>query len=67
VMLLILLIFGGISMMVGAGSGNKDDIAKGRKAATAAILGFFIIFTSYWLIKIVGLITGYTNIINPGF
>jgi hypothetical protein len=59
-----LLIFGGISIMIGAGSGKKDDIAKGQKAVTAAIVGFFIIFTAYWIIKIVEIIFGF-NILTP--
>jgi hypothetical protein len=65
VLLLFLLIFGGISIMMGAGSGNKDDVAKGKKAVTAAIAGFLIIFCAYWIIRIVEIITGF-DIFNPG-
>jgi hypothetical protein len=65
VILLFLLIFGGISIMMGSGSGNKDDVAKGKKAVTAAIAGFLIIFCAYWIIRIVELITGF-DILNPG-
>ncbi len=52
IILLFLMIIGGITMMVGAGSGNKDNVAKGKKALTSAIIGFLIIFASYWIIKI---------------
>jgi hypothetical protein len=65
VMLLFLLIFGGISIMMGSGSGNKEDVAKGKKAVTAAIAGFLIIFCAYWIIKIVEIITGF-DILNTG-
>jgi hypothetical protein len=65
VMLLFLLIFGGISIMIGSGSGNKEDIGKGKKAVTAAVAGFLIIFCAYWIIRIVEIITGYA-ILNPG-
>jgi hypothetical protein len=65
VMLLFLLIFGGISIMIGSGSGNKEDVGKGKKAVTAAIAGFLIIFCAYWIIRIVEIITGY-SILNPG-
>jgi hypothetical protein len=64
VMLLFLLIFGGISIMIGAGSGNKEDVGKGKKAVTAAVAGFLIIFCAYWIIRIVEIITGYA-ILNP--
>ena len=37
-------------MIAGAGSGNKDEVAKGKKAVTAAITGFILIFVSYWII-----------------
>lgn len=64
VILLFLMIIGGIMMMVGAGSGNKDDVAKGKKALTSAIFGFLIIFVSYWIIVIAQSIFGF-NILNP--
>ena len=64
VMLLFLLIFGGISIMIGTGSGNKEDIGRGKKAVTAAVAGFLIIFCAYWIIRIVEIITGYA-ILDP--
>ena len=64
VILLFLMIAGGIMMIAGAGSGNKDDVAKGKKALTSAIVGFLIIFVSYWVIVVVQNIFGF-NILNP--
>jgi hypothetical protein len=64
IILLFLLIFGGISIMIGAGSGKKDDIAKGQKAITYAIIGFLLIFTAYWIIQLVQIIFGF-NILSP--
>jgi len=66
ILLLFLLIFGGISIIIGAGSGKKDDIAKGQKAVTAAVAGFLIIFTAYWIIRIIEIITGLGTISGPG-
>lgn len=66
ILLLFLLIFGGISIIIGAGSGKKDDVAKGQKAVTAAVAGFLIIFTAYWIIRIVEVITGLGTINGPG-
>ncbi|OGM10796.1 hypothetical protein A2Z22_02830 [Candidatus Woesebacteria bacterium RBG_16_34_12] len=56
--LLFLLIFGGISIIIGAGAGNPESTAKGKKAATSALIGFLIIFAAYWIIQIIEKITG---------
>lgn len=64
IILFILMLFGGIMMISGAGSGNKDDIGKGQKALTSALIGFLIIFTSYWIIIIIESIFG-MQILNP--
>ena len=67
VLLLFLIIGGGISMISGAGSGNKDAVAKGKQAVTAALIGFIIIFASYWVIQLIELITGEPFITEPSF
>lgn len=65
VVLFILLIFGGLTFIINAGKDNPEEAAKGKKAATAAIIGFLIIFCSYWIIKIIETVTG-LNIFSPG-
>jgi len=57
-LLLALLIFGGISIILGAGGGDPKKAGQGQKAATAAVIGFLIIFASYWIIQIIAFITG---------
>jgi len=64
VFLLVLLIFGGVSIIMGAGQGDAKKTGQGKKVATAAVIGFFIIFASYWIIKLIEFITG-VNIFNP--
>ena len=64
ILLLFLLVFGGISMIIGAGQSNPESTAKGKKAITSALIGFLIIFTAYWIVQIVERIAGF-NIINP--
>ena len=66
IILLFLLIFGGISKIMGAGQDNPEQAAKGRQAATSAVIGFIIIFAAYWIIQIIETITG-LNILKPGF
>jgi hypothetical protein len=64
IILLFLLVFGGISMIIGAGQSNPESTAKGKKAVTSALIGFLIIFTAYWIVQIVERIAGF-SITNP--
>lgn len=54
----ILLIFGAFAIITSAGDTKKAE--GGKAAATNALLGFLLIFASYWIIQIVELITGLT-------
>lgn len=65
IILLFFFIFGGISMIAGAGRDNPEQAAKGKQATTAALVGFIIIFAAYWIIQIIEKITG-LDILNPG-
>lgn len=61
--LFILLIDVGFVIMTS--TDNPEQQAKGGKAATAILIGFLIIFGSYWLIQIIEYITG-VKIFNSG-
>jgi hypothetical protein len=63
-LVLALLIFGGISIILGAGGGDPKKAGQGQKAATAAVIGFLIIFASYWIIQIIEVLTG-IDVLNP--
>lgn len=58
VLLLILLIVGGFGVMMGTDQGDPRKTRDGTGAVTAAIIGFLIIFTSYWIIQIIEQVTG---------
>lgn len=58
IILFILLLGGGIMIIASAGKGESDSTKKGSQAITAALIGFLIIFASYWIIQIVEVITG---------
>jgi len=58
IILFILLIVGGLSFIMGAGGDNPEKAKRGKQAITAALIGFVIIFCSYWIIKIIEIITG---------
>ena len=62
--LLFLLIFGGLNIIMGAGGRDSNKIQKGQKAISAAVVGFIIIFASYFIIQLIQTLTG-VNILNP--
>ena len=55
-LLLFLLISGGFQLMLGATDPKAKEAAG--KRITNALLGFFILFISYWLVQIVEVIFG---------
>lgn len=58
-------IFGGISMIAGAGTRNPESIAKGKRAIVYALIGFLVVFTSYWVIQFIELVADSDFITNP--
>jgi len=56
--LLFLTLFGGFGLL--SAGGDKEKIAQGSKTITAAVVGFAIIFVSFWLIKLIEVLTGVT-------
>lgn len=64
--LFVLLLFGGFGIIMGAGGGNPEQANKGKNAVSAALVGFGLIFASYWIIQIIEKLTG-IDIFNPKF
>lgn len=62
VILLFFLFFGGFTII--ASADNPEKTQKGRQAIVGAIIGFIVIFTSFWIVQIIQIITG-VNFINP--
>lgn len=58
IILLFYFIFGGISMIAGAGGSDPQKLEQGKKAATTALIGFIIVFAAYWIVKLIGQIIG---------
>lgn len=54
--LLLMLVFGGFQLLTSAGDKNAMEAAK--KRITNSIVGFVIIFASYWIVQLVGKILG---------
>jgi hypothetical protein len=60
--LLLYLIYGGFMFLTSGGDPNKAQIAKG--IITTALIGFFLIFTSYWIVQIVARVLGLQEIVG---
>ena len=56
IILLLYILYGGF-LVVTAGS-SADQAGQGQKAITNAIIGFGIIFASYWIIQAIQVLTG---------
>jgi hypothetical protein len=54
-LLLVYLVAGGLMVIKSAGSEGKG---KGKDAITNALVGFIIIFSAYWIIQAIEIITG---------
>lgn len=54
--LLIFLIIGGFKLMTS--SGNPEQLARGQKTITNAVIGFVIVISAYWLTQIAETILG---------
>lgn len=62
VILLFFFIFGGIGIISSAGSDNAQKLEQSKKTITSALIGFIVVFAAYWIVKLIGLITGVTII-----
>ncbi len=58
IILLVLIIVGGIMMIASAGSGDQKQAATAQSIVTNALIGFLVIFLSYFIIQIIEVITG---------
>ena len=65
ILILFMFIFAGWSMLMGAGQNNPEQAAKGKQAATAAALGFVIVFVSYWIVRLIETVIGINFITAP--
>lgn len=61
--LLFFFIFGGIGMISSAGANDPQKSEQAKKTITSAVIGFVIVFVSYWIVKLIGQLLGMGNII----
>ncbi len=58
IIFLILIIAGGIMMIVSAGSSDQKQAATAKSMITNSLIGFLVIFLSYFIIQIIEVLTG---------
>ncbi len=63
IIMVLLFILGGVSMIASAGSGDAKGAANGKQAITWALVGFVVVFTAYWVIRIIEIWSG-TNFLT---
>lgn len=61
-LLLLYLIYGGLSLMLSRG--DPKAVQSAKEKITSAVIGFIIVFVSYWLVQIVGKILGIETFSN---
>lgn len=65
VIFFLLIIGGGFSLIAGAGKeASAQDKAKAQAAITYGVIGFLLVVSAYFILQIVGVITG-INFITP--
>lgn len=62
VILLFFFIMGGIGMISSAGQNDPQKAEQAKKTLTSAVIGFVIVFASYWIVKLIGVLTGVPTI-----
>ncbi|HKC04995.1 MAG TPA: hypothetical protein VKC54_03925 [Patescibacteria group bacterium] len=65
VILLFFFILGGIGMIASAGQSDPQKAEQAKKTVTSALIGFIVVFASYWIVQLLGTLTGFTNILGP--
>ncbi|MBI4062630.1 hypothetical protein HY410_01795 [Candidatus Gottesmanbacteria bacterium] len=58
--LLLILVRGGFTFLTSAGDPKKLEM--GKQQLTYALVGFLLIFSSFWIVQLVGRILGFTEI-----
>lgn len=58
IILLFFFIMGGIGMMGSAGQNDPQKLEQAKKTLTSALIGFIIVFASFWIVQLIGQLLG---------
>ena len=65
ILFLLLLIFGGLMFIIGAGNTDSKKAAQGKALITDALIGFVVVLMAFFIVQIIETVTG-IKILNPG-
>ncbi|MEK7550967.1 MAG: hypothetical protein AAB535_04280 [Patescibacteria group bacterium] len=63
IIILFFFIMAGIGMISGAGGDDPKKTEQAKATMTSAVIGFVIVFTSYWIVKLIGQLIGMPDLI----
>lgn len=63
IILLFYFILGGIGMIASAGESDPQKAEGAKKTITSAVIGFVVVFASYWIVKLVSQLLGVPDLI----
>lgn len=58
IILIFFFVIGGIGMIAGAGQNDPQKAESAKKTATSAVIGFIIVFTSFWIVQFIAQLLG---------
>ncbi len=58
IVLLVYFVGGGLAMISSAGKNDPQKAEQAKKTLTSAVIGFVIVFVSYWVVSLIGQIMG---------
>jgi hypothetical protein len=61
--LLFYFVLGGWGMISSAGKSDPKATEQAKATVTSAVIGFVVVFTAYWIVKLLGTLFGIPNII----
>jgi len=61
--LLFYFILGGIGMIGSAGKNDPKAAETAKQTITSAVIGFVVVFTAYWIVKLIGTLLNVPDII----
>jgi len=61
--LLFFFILGGIGMIGSAGANDPQKSEQAKKTITSAVIGFVIVFVSYWIVKLILQLLGLSGLL----
>lgn len=63
IVLLFFFIMGGIGLIGSAGKTDPGKAEQAKKTITSAVIGFVIVFASYWIVKLIEQLLGIPSLI----